>query len=745
MAENHHPGQDAPPARVRGLLVVALLTAAVVGFYWRLVLTDQYTWLAGTDLAHQVLPWFQFQAGEWHAGRFPLWDPFQWNGQPLAGQAQPGVFYPLNWILFSLPLRNGWLKPTYLHWYFVMIHMMAAWFAYWLARDLKLSRAAAVLAGLVFTLAGWMGTNDWPQMLNGAVWAPLIFLFLFRAARGERVWLSSALGGLFLGMSWLSGHHQIPIYLSLAAGAVWLWAARRNWRLLGAAALFFVIAVMISAPQVLAAMEYGKLSIRWVGANEPIGWERKVPYTVHSLYGFQIISVFGILFPGMHAHSDPHLGAAAFLLAVLGAALAWSRQEARLLTAVAAGALVFSLAQHTPFHGLLYSVVPLVDKARSPSMAIMVFGFAMALLAAFGLDAVLRDARHDWVRRAAWAALWFGVVTGALRLLVIFQTREHLGVDYRPLVTVFAALAAAVLLFAVRRGALPAMGGAVCLCGLFLIEIANTNSYYQPAWEETERTEILRRLSRHGDTARYLRSQPDLPRVMVDDTELHHNYGDWFGVFQSGGYLASLTSNYSTFEAFSGGGLRLLGVEYALRREPWGPYTEVVFEGRDGLKLYRRPDTLPRAFAVHEVASVTDRKRITAETNIREDALATRAFVLGDAPEVEACAGEESVRVIHYEPGLVRLDARLACRGMVVLTDTYYPGWQATVDGRPAAIYEAYGIVRGVAVDSGSHLVEFRYRPSWLLPSLGACSLGLLIPAGLPVIPLIRRARKRLN
>ena len=234
------------------MLAWAVLTLAVTGFYWRLVLTNQYTWMAGTDIAYQVLPWFQFQAGEWQAGRFPLWDPNHWYGQPLAGQAQPGVFYPLNWILFSLPLRNGWLKPTHLHWYYVAIHLMAAWFAYWLARDLKLSRRAGALAGLIFTLAGWLGTTDWPQMINGAVWAPLIFLFVFRAARGERVWLSAALGGLFLGMSWLSGHHQIPIYLSLTAAGVWLWAARRDWRLVGGAAGFFALAARISADKLQA-------------------------------------------------------------------------------------------------------------------------------------------------------------------------------------------------------------------------------------------------------------------------------------------------------------------------------------------------------------------------------------------------------------------------------------------------------------------------------------------------------------
>lgn len=727
MAENHHPDRNAPLSRGRGLLIWLVLSLAVVGFYWRLVLTDQYTWLAGTDLAHQVLPWYQFQAGEWHAGRFPLWDPFLWNGQPLAGQAQPGVFYPLNWVLFALPLRNGWLKPTHLHWYFVVIHLMAAWFAYWLARDLKLSRAAAVLTGLVFTLAGWLGATDWPQMINGAVWAPLIFLFVFRAARGERIWLSAALGGVFLGLSWLSGHHQIPIYLSLAAGGVWLWVGRRDWRLLAAAGLFFGIAVMISAPQVMAAVEYGRHSIRWVGASEPIGWDRKVPYTVHSQYGFQLISVLGILFPGMHAHSDPHIGAAAFLLLSLGVALRWRRPEVRMLTAVAAGALAFSLAQHTPFHGVLYSVLPLVDKARSPSMAIFVFGFAAAVLAGFGLDALLREPRHNWVRRAWQAALGFGLAAGALRLLVVFQTRDHLGIDYRPLATVFAALALAALVAAWSRGALRAASLAVCLCGLFLAEIANTNSHYQPSWEDRERTEILRQMARHGDLAAYLRNRPGMPRVLVDDGAVPHNFGDWFGVFQTGGYLASITSNYSNFEVHSGGGLRLFGVEFALRREPWGQYQELVMEGRDGLRLYRRPDALPRAFAVHDVAGVRDRRRAVAETNLREGELERRAFVIGEAPAVERCAGEDTVRVAHYEPGRVRLEADLACRAMVVLADTWYPGWEAEVDGRAARIYEAYGIARGVVADRGAHSIEFRYRPRWLIPSLVSTGVALLL------------------
>src|SRR5262249_21279212 len=70
------------------------------------------------------------------------------------------------------PLRNGWIRQSFLHWYFVLIHFQAALFCYWLCRDLKRSRAASLVSGLVFGLGGFVGTNGWPQMLNGAVWAP---------------------------------------------------------------------------------------------------------------------------------------------------------------------------------------------------------------------------------------------------------------------------------------------------------------------------------------------------------------------------------------------------------------------------------------------------------------------------------------------------------------------------------------------------------------------------------------------
>src|SRR5450759_3246886 len=78
---------------------IVVIFAITVILLWKIALTSQYTWINGPDYVNQVVPWFQFQAREWHAHRFPLWDPYHWGGQPLVGQDQPGAMYPLNWIL----------------------------------------------------------------------------------------------------------------------------------------------------------------------------------------------------------------------------------------------------------------------------------------------------------------------------------------------------------------------------------------------------------------------------------------------------------------------------------------------------------------------------------------------------------------------------------------------------------------------------------------------------------------------
>ena len=85
------PKLEAGGARLRRTLAaLAILLVLTAGFYWKLTLTREWTFLEGPDLAIQVRPWLDFAAREFHAGRVPLWDPYEWAGHTLIGQVQPG-------------------------------------------------------------------------------------------------------------------------------------------------------------------------------------------------------------------------------------------------------------------------------------------------------------------------------------------------------------------------------------------------------------------------------------------------------------------------------------------------------------------------------------------------------------------------------------------------------------------------------------------------------------------------------
>ncbi|HMD49351.1 MAG TPA: hypothetical protein VKG79_09650, partial [Bryobacteraceae bacterium] len=596
-----------------GLLILGI----AAGFYWKLTLTDQFTWFGEEgDIAGQVLPWFQFEAREIQHSRIPLWDPHLWMGQPLLGQAQPGLAYPLNWLLFLMPRSAGLISVVALNWYFVVIHCMAIAFAYALCRDLGRSRAASLFAGCVFGLAGYMGSTDWPQMINGAVWAPLVLLFVLRAVRGRSPAFSAALGGGCLGLAWLSGHHQIPLYIAFAAGAVWLYFAlegrRVHWNIAGLAAISFLAMFLVSALQTLPAYEYGHLALRWVNGPNPVGWNDKVPYSVHTQFSLPPNALLGIFIPGLEQNGDPFVGVAAMTLALAGFALAWRDRPVRIFTAIALCGLLFSLGYHNVFHGILYSLAPLIEKARVPGSAIFIFQLGLIVPIAAGWDAFLDLALHSrWKLRILAGAAVFGAAIWGLLLQTLLANKLKFEFDDRIALTGLLSLLLAGVLFAFMQGRLKANPAAVALFVLLLIELGNDSGYnFRPVVNGHRFPE---KFESNIDVADFLRRQPGIFRVNIDDKELPPNFADWYGIDALNGYTASLLTDIVALESWTDRGQELLNVTYYLSRKPSNPAQVQVFESASGIKVYRNPPPLPRAWIVHQAtlaANMTDVNRL---------------------------------------------------------------------------------------------------------------------------------------
>lgn len=703
------------PSRWRDAAAPFVLLLIVIGFFWKLLLTNQYSWLQSPDLAYSVVPWFQFQAQQFHQHVFPIWDPFHFGGQSLIGQDQPGLAYPLNWILFSLPLRDGHISFHYLNWYYMSIHYFAALFCYWLCRDLGRGQLASVIGGVSFGLGGYVGNVDWPQMINGAIWGPLVFLFLFRAARGVRPYASAALCGLFLGVSWLSGHHQIPIFLSFATLGVWLYflfeGGRFRRSLLAPLALFLLFTTAAGALQMWPAFSYGRTAVRWVGSqHDPIAWNQPVPYTVHRQYSLEPKFLLGVVIPGYEDGPVAYVGMVALALAALALARSWHTREVRVMSGVGIAGLFFALANNNLFHGILYSIAPMFEKARSPSTAIYLFHFAIAVLVAFGMDALMQPSARVALRRLSYVAIGFGSVVFFIVLGVFIAHDQKWTGDDRVMITVLSSFALAGLAYRMSRAETAPRGIPALLIALYLMELGNSALFYLPNKEEADRNVFLSPLDDTKQVAGFLLRQPAPIRVWVNGADVPFNFGDWYGIDTLFGYAPSVPANYYRIESYTLRGRRIYAAAYSVSRKPLFADQKEVFRDSNGLAVYENPDVLPRVRTVHDAVRVRD--AADARRHLQDAAfdIGKRTFSYAEPPTMEQCDGDEvqsSSRGINWSSALVTMK----CKGMVVTSENNAPGWIALVDGRRTPVYDAYTTLQGVVVGAGTHTVEMRYLP----------------------------------
>jgi hypothetical protein len=129
------------------------------------------------------------------------------------------------------------------------------------------------------------------------------------------------------------------------------------------------------------------------------------------------------------------------------------------------------------------------------------------------------------------------------------------------------------------------------------------------------------------------------------------------------------------------------------------------------VKVYENLTVMPRAFVVHQARVVADDDETRAI--LHDPAFnPTREVILSDGEEVDSQITQSDVEIVTYEPEEIRLRATLEAPGYLVLTDTYYPGWVAEVDGRYTPIQRANLYFRAVPLEAGNHEITFRFQPT---------------------------------
>jgi hypothetical protein len=166
--------------------------------------------------------------------------------------------------------------------------------------------------------------------------------------------------------------------------------------------------------------------------------------------------------------------------------------------------------------------------------------------------------------------------------------------------------------------------------------------------------------------------------------------------------------------------------------------------------LYENRRALPRAWLAREVVPVTDGALVDAAfgSRLRDgrmfDPRETALVDEGLAPAAAWQDGERRVRVESIEDGRIRLDVAAAHGGFLVLSEAFYPGWQARIgDGPLQPVVRTNMALQGIAVPAGTHEVTFEFDPAARRAGLSVSAAGLLFVAALVVFDWRRASAAR--
>lgn len=675
-------------------------------------------------------------------GRIPLWNPYIFCGHPVAASGQSGFFYPVRLALHAmLETPQARTVSMWLH----MLLMGSGMYVLLLRRGR--SSAACFLGAVVWMLnsfaMGWLEFEHVPVLSGLLAWA---LVGLDAGLEGRR-W-GFPLMGLLLGCGLLAGHLQLNLYvlaLVVFYGAV---RVRRSSKVLGALAAL-AAAFLIAGPALVPFAEYLPLSGRRAfGFEEIQGMASPLWMILPTLLcpdawgnpaaGFLVNRTpMNYIFPEFACFA----GVIPLALAV-GVVRERRLWPFHLLILVA---LLFAAA--TPVYRVVTSLVPFLQQLI-PGRILFVVPFALAILAAEGVDLLPSVRRRVAVAAGALATLWAAWLAVAwwllhpgVSLLQPYMNPRWIKIpafDPGPAWLPQALDAARSAVFANPQAWLsllllagfaawlaagrPVSGWALGLatgCELLLFAV-RFNPAVPPAavFPPAPSLQFLAgeagRVQTDG-AAFYDTLMPyGISTVQGYESLVSLRYLELLGLVQ--GEPVNLRTGY--IDKWDSPLLDMLGVRWVLVNPHFPPRPlERVFS--EGMTIYRRPGALPRAWVVGQVDPGGLR------TLGRPDFDPRRVATVEEPVAVDPAAAGSAVEVVSSGTDRLVLEVEMRAPGLVVLSEAWLPGWEVST-GRLVRVNHA---LRGVELPAGAHRVVMEYRPRAVRVGLWLALAGLVLAA----------------
>jgi Bacterial membrane protein YfhO len=708
------------------------------------------------DITLMFHPFAIYAGDEIRAGRLPLWNPHTFGGAPFFANPQTALLFPLTALLYVLPYSLALTLMSVLKLSTAGVGM------YWFLRCLRLTRWAAFIAGLTFALSAFVVTWLQWSYATAVVLLPLLFA-MTEVVKERQGWRPVAGLSVLIALAFFAGYPQRVVCWLLVLGIWVLCRARtaapaRVW-FVGRWAVGVVLGVMLAAVQLLPFAEYLRGSAVLAYRSE---WMLYFPLPFRSLIAVLMPYFFGsptgkdFWGPINFNEFSLSVGILPWLLLPVAVLTAWTETGTKYFVTVLT--LSAALIYGVPVIGAALATLPILGASIAVRNADL-FVFSLAALCGIALNALtkLQPASRHAVSLAVRAA--FGVlmvtalafVAGYYAIAALRPMVVPLWAQYLWLLLVSTA-ATIVILRMIHGGSAPPSSW-VALAGVQLVALLPLAVTYNPVVDS--------RLLDYSPppVVKHLQARSALEGGRAVFSGIGGaNLGTIFRLFEFGGYdgmtpryVEQLADPRGSLESYTSGALRvtldptspvldLLGVRYVVLPAGAGspsPQFTLDYSGPDAV-VYRNARALPRAFVVFRARTCLDEAAALAQIQSGQIDFRHEVVLAGcrDVPTTADAAGRAADATITASTAdRVVIATASDAAGYLVLSDSWFPGWRAWVDGVEHTVWRADHALRAIALPPGRHEVQFRYVPSTFRWGLALSGLASLVIVGLVWAP----------
>ncbi len=705
-----------PTAKHKNVAACTLLLLAVIVVFWPWLFAGRALYWG--DLGVYFQPLLHFERAQLVRGILPLWNPLIFCGTPFFGNPQMWPLYPSTLLLFRLPASRFLTVSCVLH-----VALGGVFFFLFLRRGtLRLGGWPSLVGATAFMLNGYFVTKaQYPNMLQALAWTPLVLLTTERLAQKQNG-RAALLLGLALGLQILAAHAQVTLYtlyFALILAVFRLWGqAKHNWlHSAGWGIVSLIIALGLSCGQWLPVVEARRLAARQTLSLLHVN---RLHLPGVELTNFALPWRYGNPLHGDWSGAGPvwetacYAGTLTVVLAFVAVAYSLrvpgARRETLFWLVVFFGSLWLATGTDGGLFRLVYAVVPGMKLFHDPARLLLGTAVALPVLGALGLQGLLQSRRMPGPRSAHL------VGAACLLVLVLDMMPYDRGLYPTQLVRVLED---------------PARQSAVLRAVRADPVLASRNGRVLTLDDETASREFQQWTDYQAQMPGYV---PRLAQTCMP------NLPNLTDMADAGGYEPLMLARSAMLTGMAVHSLRtpsdeqgrspasdaqtalILGwmsvrTVIAYRPEPLVPIAglapSLTWADGDGVHHgFVCTNTLwqPRA----RVYSSWQRVRVNAPV-APSAFFAIQPTVEGNAPASSAAPASPLPAVLtRDDPDCVAVSlpaAPFQADRLLLLADTQFPGWIATIDDRPARVLRANGVFRAVMVPPGARRVMFAFQP----------------------------------